>query len=154
MVMSLRTMRRLAASLAVAAMAGLTASAATAAPIGVGSTLPDIVSTGAKNSERADLVRYRGGRGINRGWRGANRGYGGRGWRGGRGRGWVGPAIVGSAIVAGAIAGSRSGYASEYRGDSDGTQRCADTFRSFDPDDGTYQPYGDGPRQECPYLND
>lgn len=30
--------------------------------------------------------------------------------------------------------------------------RCADRFRSFRYSDGTYQPYGGGPRELCPYL--
>ena len=30
--------------------------------------------------------------------------------------------------------------------------RCADRFRSFRYSDGTYQPYGGGPREVCPYL--
>lgn len=31
-------------------------------------------------------------------------------------------------------------------------ERCADNFRSFRYYDGTYQPYGGGPRELCPYL--
>jgi len=30
--------------------------------------------------------------------------------------------------------------------------QCARDYRSFDPDDGTFQPYGDRPRKVCPYL--
>ena len=31
-------------------------------------------------------------------------------------------------------------------------ERCAYRFRSFRYSDGTYQPYGGGPRELCPYL--
>lgn len=31
-------------------------------------------------------------------------------------------------------------------------ERCANNFRSFRFSDGTYQPYGGGPRELCPYL--
>lgn len=33
-----------------------------------------------------------------------------------------------------------------------GYERCAYKFRSFRYSDGTYQPYGGGPRELCPYL--
>lgn len=36
--------------------------------------------------------------------------------------------------------------------DPDAWDRCEATFQSFRPSDGTYQPYGDVPRQMCPYL--
>ena len=35
--------------------------------------------------------------------------------------------------------------------DRDGMDRCAETFRSFDPDTGTYVTYG-GETVRCPYL--
>lgn len=100
--------------------------------------------------------RWRGGRSYSRrGWRGG-RSYRGRGWRGGRGyygrryrRGWYGgrwwgPSIA-ALIIGGSIAASRSGY-------SDRWDRCNNRFRSFRWSDGTYQPYGGGPRRLCPYL--
>lgn len=80
-----------------------------------------------------------------RGWR---RWYGprwyGRYWR----RDWVGPAIVSgiaALIIGGSIADSKAHY-------SDRWERCDDRFRSFRWSDGTYQPYGGGPRRLCPYL--
>lgn len=35
---------------------------------------------------------------------------------------------------------------------ADPYERCAYRFRSFRYSDGTYQPYGGGPREVCPYL--
>jgi len=64
--------------------------------------------------------------------------------RGGR---WLGPAIIaGTAalIIGGSIAQSRAGYRDRW-------EMCADRYRSFSWDDGTFQPY-EGPRQICPYL--
>lgn len=64
--------------------------------------------------------------------------------RGGR---WLGPAIIaGTAalIIGGSIAQSRAGYRDRW-------EMCADRYRSFSWDDGTFQPY-EGPRQVCPYL--
>ncbi len=43
----------------------------------------------------------------------------------------------------------------EYRPEptsADPYERCAYRFRSFRYSDGTYQPYGGGPREVCPYL--
>lgn len=90
-------------------------------------------------------VQYRG-RGYHRG-RGWHRG---RGYRGGRHsrRGWVGPAIAGL-IIGGGIAASRRSYGYGYGG---ARERCASRYRSFRWSDGTFQPYGGGPRQLCPYL--
>lgn len=92
---------------------------------------------------------YGGPRSYNRGFR-AGRYVHGRRWRGGR---WIGPAIVGSVIVGSALA-SRS-YADDYYVGDYGRDRwelCAETYRSFRWSDGTFQPYGGGPRQLCPYL--
>lgn len=71
--------------------------------------------------------------------------YGRRHYRGG-GR-WVGPAIatgIAALIIGGSIAQSRAGYRDRW-------EMCADRYRSFSWDDGTFQPY-EGPRQVCPYL--
>lgn len=108
-----------------------------------------------------DLVRDRRG-GWRGGLRGHRRGIGPRvgGWysgpgygyygyrRGWRGDNWWGPAIgagVAGLIIGGSIAASRSGY-------SDRWQQCDDEYVSFRWSDGTFQPYGGGPRQLCPYL--
>lgn len=64
-----------------------------------------------------------------------------------RGGGWLGPAIIaGTAalIIGGSIAQSRASYRDRW-------EMCADRYRSFSWDDGTYQPY-EGPRRICPYL--
>lgn len=63
--------------------------------------------------------------------------------RGGRGAAALIGGIVAGALIAGAI---REGRASEYDMD-----RCADDFRSFDPETGTIiNRYGD--EVVCPYL--
>ncbi len=78
---------------------------------------------------------------------GGYRSYGGPRYRYGsryRSPGWYygfGPAL----IIGGSLALSKSRH-------SDRWQRCDDRYRSFRWSDGTFQPYGDGPRQLCPYL--
>ena len=60
---------------------------------------------------------------------------------------WLGPAIIaGTAalIIGGSIAQSRASYRDRW-------EMCADRYRSFSWNDGTYQPY-EGPRRVCPYL--
>jgi hypothetical protein len=109
----------------------------------------------------AEAVQYRGGgRGYWRGGRGYGRGYGG-----------VGAGLAAGAIIGGAIAGSGAyGYAPYgYRGyaapgyiedDVDdayvavapqggGAAYCAQRYRSYDPESGTYLGY-DGLRHPCP----
>jgi len=88
----------------------------------------------------------RGGVGIGRAWGGGRRYGGGRRWRGGR---WVAP-LIGGALI-GAYAYPQY-YTYRSVGGGGGRQLCADRFRSFRWSDGTYQPYGDGPRRLCPYL--
>jgi hypothetical protein len=87
-----------------------------------------------------------------RGGRGAYRGrYYRPGWRGSRywyGRRWVGPAVtagIAALIIGGTIAESKARYGDRW-------ERCAARFRSFRWSDGTYQPYGGGPRRLCPHL--
>ena len=72
-------------------------------------------------------------------------GYRGGYYRGGR---WIGLGI-GAAIVGSAIVAENYRYR-RYRDDS-AVERCADTYRSFDPRSGTYMGY-DGERHTCPYL--
>jgi len=91
-------------------------------------------------------VQYWGGYGPGPRWRGGYRGGPRYGYRGG-GR-WVGPAIgagIAAAIIGGSLAAARNNYSDEW-------ERCEEEFRSFRPSDGTYQPYGGGPRELCPYL--
>jgi hypothetical protein len=98
-----------------------------------------------------------------------------RGWRGGYrrgGGGWIGPAIVGSAIIGGAIAATRPyGYGYGYYGNpgyygdyayepgytyvepgyrvGGSVAYCEQRFRSYDRASGTYMGY-DGMRHPCP----
>lgn len=123
--------------------------------------MPKISGFSAATGERAatgsgglvQLVqRRRGGGARGRGGRGARaRGRRGRGGfgrrRGRRGRG-IGPAIgagIAAAIIGGAIASSKRNYGGRW-------ERCDDRFKTFRYSDGTYQPYGGGPRRLCPYL--
>ena len=73
-----------------------------------------------------------------------------RRFRRGRRRGgdWVGPVIgagIAAIIIGGAIEASRRNYRDRW-------ELCDEEFRSFRWSDGTYQPYGGGPRRLCPYL--
>lgn len=63
-----------------------------------------------------------------------------------RGRGWG----TGAAIVGGVVAGALIADAARSASASD-MERCADTYRSFDPSTGTYVGY-DGTTRICPYL--
>jgi hypothetical protein len=113
----------------------VTAEAAQAFPAS-SSTRPVAAST--SDSSNVQNVYYRGGRGYYRGGRGYGRGAIGLGIAG---------AIIGGAIIA------NEGYryrSHRYAGVS-ARQQCADTYRSFDWDSGTYMGY-DGVRHVCPYL--
>ena len=89
----------------------------------------------ASGIHKIDYRGYRGGyyRGGYRGYRGRNIGIG------------IGAAIVGGVIVSQALRAERRNYGGGAR------QHCADTYRSFDWDSGTYMGY-DGERHVCPYL--
>lgn len=101
----------------------------------------DAVAGATQSKSNVEDVRYYG-----------RRGWGGHGWRGGRGLG-IAAGIIGGAVIAGAL--SDDYYYRRHRyGYVDGggaRQRCADTYRSFDWRSGTYLGY-DGYRHVCPYL--
>ena len=72
-----------------------------------------------------------------------------RGYR--YGRGAIGLGIAG-AIIGGAIIANEGYRYRRYRyAGVSARQQCADTYRSFDWDSGTYMGY-DGVRHVCPYL--
>jgi BA14K-like protein len=102
-------------------------------------------------SPSATPIQYRGrGAGFYGRSYGSYGGYYGRPYRR-YGYGGVGPlpfiaGAVGAAIVGGAIYEGRA-----YSRGSD-YERCAATFRSFNPNTGTYVTYG-GEERVCPYLN-
>lgn len=58
---------------------------------------------------------------------------------------WWGPGIAAGLIIGGSIAAARSNHRDRW-------EDCDATYRSFRWSDGTFQPYGGGPRQLCPYL--
>lgn len=132
-------------------LAGATAFAsatAAAAPASPPATQPQ--ATGAAT---AQTVQYRHwDRDGHRHWRGYRhaRPWGYRGWdRRGHGHRYYGygPGIAAgvAAIIGGSIAASQRDHGDEW-------QRCDDRYNSFRWSDGTFQPYGDGPRELCPYL--
>lgn len=144
----------------VTTLAAMTAAAAFTIPATAAPVTPAAMSSVARDISvaqggTAERVQYRG-----RHWRGGL--HGRRHWRHGgwqrrhwghrRGYGYrrygYGPAIVGgiaSAIIGGSIVASQ-------RSHGDAWQRCDARYKSFRWSDGTFQPYGDEPRQLCPYL--
>jgi hypothetical protein len=88
-------------------------------------------------SSVVEQARYR----HNRGYRnyGRHRGHGGNIGVG------IGAAIIGGIILSEA---ARADHRNAHGGDWD---RCAKTYRSFEPDTGLYTGY-DGVRRTCPYL--
>jgi opacity protein-like surface antigen len=58
----------------------------------------------------------------------------------------IGAAIIGGIVLSEA---ARSEHRQQHAGD---WQRCADTYKSFEPSTGMYTSY-DGERRTCPYLN-
>jgi BA14K-like protein len=103
------------------------------------STRPVAAATG-DTSSLVEQARYRGG-------------YGGYGYRGGRGygRGAIGLGIAGAIIGGAIIANEGYRYRTRRYASTSARQQCADTYRSFDWDSGTYMGY-DGVRHVCPYL--
>ncbi len=95
-----------------------------------------------------EQARYRG-RGGGRYAYGSPRGRG-YGYNRGRNRG-IGLGVgVGAAILGGVIISEAA--RAERRRSSNAYDRCADTYRSFEPSTGYYTGY-DGVRRLCPYLD-
>lgn len=135
-------------------IAVLGAQAVTAAPAHAGALDPSgPVAKGPGGT--VELAQWRGHRWHDRDrqWRG-HRWHRDRHWRDNRWRHrgdryyGYGPGIAAgvAAIIGGSIAASQ-------RDHGDAWQRCDDRYNSFRWSDGTFQPYGDGPRQLCPYLS-
>lgn len=72
-----------------------------------------------------------------------------RGYR--YGRGAIGLGIAGAIIGGAIIANEGYRYRRHRYADVSARQQCANTYRSFDWDSGTYMGY-DGVRHVCPYL--
>jgi hypothetical protein len=131
---------------------GLSATSASALPTVTSKTIADTAKPVA--NPYVEQIRDRGRRGGH--WRGRHRGHRGDNWGP-----WVGGALLGLGVY-----GLSQSYDDGYYGDgyyaeqpsysygyssAGGEARCAATFRSFDPDSGTYMGY-DGRRHMCPYL--
>jgi len=101
-------------------------------------------SAATTNTSEATLARYRG-NGYGRRFDGGRR----YGYRRNNGRNigiGIGAAIIGGiALSEAARAEHRSSNGSQWN-------RCAETYRSFEPSTGMYTGY-DGVRRTCPYLN-
>lgn len=124
------------------------AMAAQPADMGRTTLAPSIVAGSSMNASpnmaTVQPAQYRRGYRFRRG-PGYRRYRGGRRWRNGR---WIGPAIgagIAALIIGNSIAESRRRYRNRW-------EECDDRYNSFRWSDGTYQPYGGGPRRLCPYL--
>lgn len=117
--------------------------ASTVTPAGAGpSTVGALTSSAtAGGSNLVEKVQYRG-----RGNRG--------GYRGGRSGGNFGRNAalgIGAAIIGGIVL-SEAARAEHRRDHGAAWERCAQTYRSFEPSTGLYTGY-DGVRRTCPYLS-
>jgi hypothetical protein len=126
-------------------VAALTLASLGAAPASAAmpSAVPNIQSAGSAG-DAATLQKVQWRPGYYRGWDGPWRGRPYWRWRD---RG-VGPAIgagIAGLIIGGAIAASQRDYRDRW-------EQCDEQYRSFRWSDGTFQPYGGGPRELCPYL--
>lgn len=63
----------------------------------------------------------------------------------------IAAAIIGGVVISQAVRADGYGYRRHRQAGYSASQRCADTYRSFDWDSGTYMGY-DGERHTCPYL--
>jgi hypothetical protein len=112
------------------------AAAASAAPY-----FGDVQSTERTGPRNGDFDRIQ--------YRGRSHGDRRNGYRGNFGR----DAGIGiGALIIGGIILSETARADHRRDHGGDWQRCADTYRSFEPSTGLYTGY-DGIRRTCPYLN-
>jgi BA14K-like protein len=99
--------------------------------------------TSANGQQTIEQIQYRGR------YYGRGGGYRNYGYRRNNGRNialGIGAAIIGGIVL------SETGRAEHRRTHSSDWDRCAQTYRSFEPDTGMYTGY-DGERHTCPYLN-
>ena len=134
---------------AMTATPNVSAQAASLAPIASRSAVVDT----APSIQTIDYRGYHRGYGGGRGYYGGGRGYYGRNRGLGIGLGIAGAVIAGGLIAEEARRSRYYGYYDEpqYYAGGSGYSRCARTFRSFDPDTGTYTGY-DGETHRCPYI--
>jgi BA14K-like protein len=107
-------------------------SAPAAALPAIGATRPDMVAV--RKVDNIEQVQYRG------------RYYGHRRNSGRNVALGIGAAIIGGIVL------SETARAEHRRDHSSAWDRCAETYRSFEPSTGMYTGY-DGVRRTCPYLN-
>lgn len=134
----MKKLRAIASATLCAALLNFETLPATAQPIA--GIMPLAVTTALAAGEFEQVQFRNGGR-----YRGGNRG----GYRRGGGGGGIALGI-GAAIIGGIIL-SESARAEHRTSHGGQWSRCAQTYRSFEPDTGMYTGY-DGVRRTCPYL--
>jgi BA14K-like protein len=133
-------------------LAGSLVALSMAVGVGSASAVPSPGAAPVMNGQLSTLEQvqfrgnYRGGRNGFYGNNNRNRGYG---YRRNTGRNigiGIGAAIIGGVILnEAARAEHRTSHGGQW-------ERCAQTYRSFEPSTGMYTGY-DGQRRTCPYLN-
>ena len=136
-----KLVKSIACALMLAAIGSVAAVPASAAP---SAALLSSIAAPIVLQHEVELAQFRGDRGRGRGDT-YRRGGGSRGIGGGGIALGIGAAIIGGIVLSEA---ARAEHRSSHGGDWD---RCAQTYRSFEPDTGLYTGY-DGVRRTCPYL--
>jgi opacity protein-like surface antigen len=136
-------MKMITKSLLCAALLAASTMGAAALP---GAQMAQPATSGAQQANDIEQVQYR-----NRGryYGGRNGGNGRYGYRRNNGRNigiGIGAAIIGGIIL------NEAARAEHRSSNGDQWERCASTYRSFEPSTGMYTGY-DGARHTCPYLN-
>ena len=122
---------------------------AMAAPSGALLPPSGMVATASSEVEAVQFGNRGGGRGL--GMRSGRRFGGYRGNRSGGNFGRNAGIGIGAAIIGGVIL-SQAARSAHRRDHGSDWERCAETYRSFEPSTGMYTGY-DGVRRTCPYLN-
>jgi BA14K-like protein len=142
----IRKLTRIACAACVGATLTIVASSAIASPSGL--QLSPTALTKATET-LVNPAQYRG-----RSFSGQRRGGRFNGYRGeSYGRGYGRDAVIGlGSLIIGGVLLSEVARSEHRRDNGDDWDRCAETYRSFEPNSGMYTGY-DGIRRSCPYLN-